>query len=312
LFQTEIRRNAYSVDEIAQTMFERLAENNTVEYSYTDEWPLDRLQKIVRNSLQKAGIKENEATERVKQEFLKAMKSLRRRASKVVRLGASDGEFKIISTKTRRAEVVNASQIRNGATKRVYYTKTSTDTLESDERIFFKEALNSDNYQLYQIDNPHDFKTPLGIIIADSGPEREFVRKLTDKENTAHFKAWLKSTSTGFYSVKYVWQKRGVPKQSNFNPDFFIQVRDDLICVVEIKAETEIAEPSDENRAKLQFAREHFMKINAHLESQGSSIRYHFNFLTPDNFGQFFAYLHENRIETFQSNLDAALLKVTD
>jgi type III restriction enzyme len=305
-WQTEIRRRTYSTHEVAQTMFERLLEHGLF-YDYTTEWPLERLEKIVADSLERVGM--SEATESVRQRCLKAMGSLRRSPTKAARLASSDGKFHVISTRTRRAEYVNASQLRSGSAKVAFHTAGSEDTLDADEKAFYQEALESDNaYRLSLVPNRHLFKTPMGFVFADSEPERVFLRGLFGKDNAPHLKAWLKSTSSGFYSVKYQWTKRGVQKLSNFNPDFFLQVRDDLICVVEIKAENEVKEPSEENFHKLRFAREHFEKINAHLEHLGEPLRYHFNFLTPADFGSFFTFLSAGKIEQFQSSLDSVLL----
>lgn len=313
-WQTEIRRRTYSAEEIAQTMFERLQEHTLEQGLFADEngeWTKDRLEAVVRLSLEKVGLPA--ATDPVKQRFLKAMGSLRRTAAKVPRLAAADGQFKTLSTRTRRGEHINASQLRSGSAKVVFYVDGSEETLEADEKAFLSEALDSDGaYRVVEVPNKHLFKTPLGLAIADSEPERLFMRHLFNKDNAPHLQAWLKSSSSGFYSVQYAWQKRGVPKVSHFNPDFFLQVRDNLICVVEIKAESEIREPSEENIHKMRFAREHFSKINAHLQKEAVDVRYHFNFLTPDDFGTFFQYLREDRIEQFQSQLDVALLQESD
>lgn len=304
-WHTEIRRRTYTIEEVAQTMFERLLEYGMF-FDYTREWPLERLEKIVAKSLHDVGM--SEATESVRQRCLKAMGSLRRAPTKAARLSSSDGKFHLISTRARRAEHVNASQLRLGSGKVAFYTDGSEATLDADEKAFFQEALDSDAYRLSPVSNRHLFKTPMGIVFADSEPERVFLRALFSKDNAPHLIAWLKSTSSGFYSVKYEWQKRGVQKLSNFNPDFFLKVSDDLICVIEIKSENEVKEPSEENVHKLRFAREHFGKINNHLENLGEPLRYHFNFLTPDDFGSFFTFLSSGKIEQFQSSLDSVLL----
>jgi type III restriction enzyme len=62
--------------------------------------------------------------------------------------------------------------------------------------------------------------------------------------------------------IEFSWCKGEHPKQGSFNPDFFIKVGNDII-VVEIKMDNDV---SDENKAKLRYAREHFARVN---ESSG-------------------------------------------
>ena len=81
------------------------------------------------------------------------------------------------------------------------------------------------------------------------------------------------------------------------------------MLVVEIKHDDEVKEPSDENRMKHKYAREHFARVNKQLEEAGNTLRYRFNFLTPSDFGAYFAYLRKGDIASYQSALDIALLE---
>jgi len=77
--------------------------------------------------------------------------------------------------------------------------------------------------------------------------------------------------------------------------------------VVEIKGNEELHEPSEENRKKNDYAVEHFERVNQHLEEEGSSIRYKFNFLTPNSFTKYFQYLRDGQILSYTSELDIML-----
>ncbi len=122
----------------------------------------------------------------------------------------------------------------------------------------------------------------------------------------AHYGAWLKSTAMRFYEIDYSWKKRGHTKRGKFSPDFFIKAGD-LILVVEIKGNEELAEPSEENRKKREYAAAHFQRVNEHLEREGSPLRYKLNFLTPSNYGIYFQYMREGRIADYRSELDVRL-----
>ena len=89
------------------------------------------------------------------------------------------------------------------------------------------------------------------------------------------------------------------PKQGSFNPDFFIIIGNDIL-VLEIKADADV---SDENRAKLKYAREHFDRIN-NLQSEH---RYYFKFLSPQSYDLFFQSLREGEYPDFKSEMEANL-----
>lgn len=77
--------------------------------------------------------------------------------------------------------------------------------------------------------------------------------------------------------------------------------------MIEIKDEKQVTDPSDENRAKSAFAREHFVQLNALLKEEGEAVRYKFNFLTPGDFSTYFQSLKDGTIQSFRSALDVAL-----
>ena len=154
--------------------------------------------------------------------------------------------------------------------------------------------------------NRHDFKTPLNAAIADSDPERRFIKALLEAANLSHLEAWLKSTAMRFYEIEYAWKKGEHPKRGKFNPDFFIKAGN-LILVVEIKHDDELRDPSEENRKKNEYAVAHFDRVNQHLKDDSSPIRYKSNFLTQKNIGTYFQYLREGRIADYRSELDVKL-----
>ena len=74
--------------------------------------------------------------------------------------------------------------------------------------------------------------------------------------------------------------------------------------VLEIKANTDV---SDENRAKLKYAREHFDRIN----NFQSEYRYYFKFLSPQSYDLFFQSLREGWFHDFKSEIEANLEEST-
>jgi type III restriction enzyme len=60
---------------------------------------------------------------------------------------------------------------------------------------------------------------------------------------------------------------------------------------------------SDENKAKLHYSKEHFVKVNESQKEQ----RYYFKFLSPESYDLFFKALRENTYSGFISELEAKL-----
>lgn len=110
------------------------------------------------------------------------------------------------------------------------------------------------------------------------------------------------------YPIEFAWKKGEHPKRGEFNPDFFIK-RGDVIHVIEIKGDEEIAQPSDENIKKQKYAVDHFDLLNKWLKKEKVPVRYQFNFLTPKDLNQFFQKLRENDSDGFRSKLDVSLSK---
>jgi type III restriction enzyme len=243
----------------------------------------------------------------MKQKFLQSLGTLRRKESENVRYKTKIEKYLTLSTKDRQSDSVSASELRN--TKTYYYTDQTRANLIDEQTDFFDEATDQGSgYKVIYVSNRHDFKTPLNSVISDYDNERKFITHLLRPENVQYYDAWIKCTATRFYEIDYAWKKGDHPKRGKFNPDIFIKVNS-LIVVVEIKGDEEIKEPSEENKKKNEYAIEHFKRVNANLEKDGSGIRYKFLFLTERNFNLFFQNLREGKIKGFRSEMDVRLLE---
>ena len=77
---------------------------------YTDRFPVERLEKIIKDSLARSGM--IVATDSVRQTFLKALGTLRRKTSENVRYTLNPDCFKELSTSQRQADSVSAAELR--------------------------------------------------------------------------------------------------------------------------------------------------------------------------------------------------------
>jgi len=319
-FKTRIAHKTYSVEEVAEVMFNRLnsvdeetkdAEDPGDRTNYAKKFHLERCERIVQESLTRAKTKSGRVTEDNRQRVLQALGTLRRKKAKRVVYKLSPKALVTVSTRDRQADSCSAAELCRGA-KTIFYGPGCEATLIDEQVDFFKEVQDADgDFRAGReaVSNSHDFKTPLSLVIADATPERKFLRQLCERENAQSIDAWLKNTSQRFYTIEYAWKKGEHPKRGEFSPDFFIKA-DDVILVVEIKDDSEISEPSLENQKKYEYAKAHFDRLNQWLQREGVSVRYQFNFLTPRNYGTFFQKLREKDLEGFRSEIDVALSKV--
>ncbi len=204
-------------------------------------------------------------------------------------------------------------ELRRGD-KTIFFGPDCEASVPDDQVEFFKEVLDPDGDfrgGREAIENSHDFKTPLDLVIADAKPERKFVRLLCERENAQAIDAYIKNTPQRFYPIEYAWKKGEHPKRGEFSPDFFIK-KGGMIFVVEIKGDEEVADPSPENIKKNEYALAHFERLNEWLAREKHSVRYQFNFLTPKDYNRFFQQIRNNDLKGFRSELDVALKRVSD
>jgi type III restriction enzyme len=305
IWKTQIRHKTYSVEEVAAAMYQSLEDLPDADV-YIQQFPLKRLQEIVRKSLD--NMRTTRATETMKQAFLRSLNVLHRGAASFVRWGMIEKSQRIMSTRERQSQHVGAGDLRDN--KFYFWTDLTRNSLEDAELDFFDEASEAaSGYKMFSINNHFHFKTPLNGVIADASTEYKFIKHLILAENLPVVEAWIKNTAVRFYDIEFAWRKREHTVRGWFSPDFVIKLVQPLVLVVEIKDDDEIREPDDENFAKYKYAQEHFARINAHLEADHQELRYQFNFLTPQDYGVFFKRLRDGQIQGYKSSLDIQLME---
>jgi type III restriction enzyme len=154
-----------------------------------------------------------------------------------------------------------------------------------------------------EVANKFWFKSPVNAVLGTHEPERRFIRRLLEADAANKVKAWVKSSDVGFYEISYSWRKGEHTKQGKFNPDFFIKLANGKnVLVVELKSDTD---DSDENKAKLRYAMEHFERVN----KAQKQARYHMMFVSPISYDSFFHKLVDGSIKGFVSTLQAKLME---
>lgn len=148
-----------------------------------------------------------------------------------------------------------------------------------------------------------NFKTPWNVHYVSHEPERRFSALLF--ENAHLFDSIVKMPNMGGYTFPYSYKPAKTAKthvtNEYFNPDFFIKHSiGHNILVVEVKAE---GDDSNRNRAKCRDGLIHFDSVNERLEKAGEPWRYHFFFLSPEDYTSFFEHVRNNTFTNWRSGL---------
>ena len=219
-----------------------------------------------------------------------------------------------LSTKQIEKESIAVGNLRHHST--VFYTEDFESELPKETSEILQQVIDDDTFlkSSSKSVNPHLFKTPLDIVFTKSDPERRFIEMICKKENAEKIDSWVKSRDGGFYHIEYTITTIAGrhTKQQSYNPDFFIKIvsgKTTYIIVVEIKIDND---DSQENRAKLRYAKQHFVDLNDELKLKGVKQQYLFHFLSPENYTEFFDYLKNGELikGNFRSELEDLLEKV--
>ena len=302
-FRTRIAHKTYSLAEVGEEMYRRLqsiddesqaAEDPKDRTHYTRNFTRKRCLEIVEASATRARITSGRITEENRQKILQALGPLRRKAAKRVVYTLTPRALTTVSSRERSAISCSAAELRRGD-KTIFVPLGCEKTIPDEQLDFFREVEDPDgDFRAGReiLTNTHDFKTPCNMVIADSTPERRFIRQMCERQNAVALDAWLKNVPQRYYAIEYAWKKGEHPKRGEFSPDFFVKVGD-MIYVVEIKDDSEIVDPSLENQKKYEYAQAHFDRLNQWLEGSGVATRYQHNWLSPKSYNRFSQLLRE-------------------
>ncbi|MDS1030540.1 DEAD/DEAH box helicase family protein [Bacillota bacterium LX-D] len=319
---TLVQYNTYTIDEIVNKIFDEFRTREwegkilkLPEGTYTKDNlpPKEEIKKIIRNSMDRVGIKGDRLVSKNKYKIESMFSTLLRKKGKTVVNVWKVTEPYEISTRNVDRETIAVGNLRHNAT--VFYTDNFESELNQDNKEILQAVIEDETFprsSSKQI-NPFLFKTPMDIVFTKYEPERKFIESLCKQINASKLDAWIKSRDQGFYSIEYSITTTGGKhsKQQSFNPDFFIKISEnefDYFIVVEVKSDND---DSDENKAKYKYAKQHFNDLNEILEQNNIKQKYIFHFLSPNSFVEFFDYLRNGKLlkGEFRSDLDDKLEK---
>lgn len=306
----------YTVEQVANDIWNRLVWDD-IEFGtdFSKKFTIEKIKNLLKNALKEIGETHDRISEENRLKAIQAFGILKRKKTHSPKYELSIKKIEELNTKDMRAHSVSVSALRKGAT--VFFDDNSLKYSKEEDKNILKSLCEDESIPASAlgdryIKNTLYFKTPTNICITSSYPEREFVKKLVQRENAELIDGWIKSRDVGFYSIDYYWRKGEHHKKGSFNPDFFLwRKKDNMIIVVEIKEDAliekiseEKTDVSKEHKAKYKFAKEHFERLN---KNKKIKTKYFFTYLTPKDFDKFFEYLRRGEIDKFNSEINIVL-----
>lgn len=304
---TEIPVNMYPVDRVVNDIYNKLAEfDEEIGTDYSKKLDRKRLKEDIEKVLKKIKDKANMVNEKNKNRIEKAFDVLKREATGTTTIKRVSEKPFVVNTEKMRADSVKVSEFQKN--KAMIYEPESIKLSKKEDAEMIEEAKRKAKYENVIPVNKYLFKCPLNMVILSHSNEREFAKYLVSKDYTKYIDAWIKSVDKGFYAVPYSFRAGspsslaiggGHQKEATFNPDFFIKIGENIL-VIEIKSDEDTSEV---NMAKLKYAKRHFGELNR----KQKKYRYHFKFLSPEDFAQFFEALKKKTYMDYVTNLEAEL-----
>lgn len=280
-------------------------------------WTVLRIIKVIKHALEERGYDSSflsaENLAIIKQGFGPMFRQVGKEAP---RIKLSADKLREIKIEDMQKQSYSESAIKSDAY--IFYDGSSIDALSNEEKSIIGKyisgrqqiadpaaALPEIRYladHLFPVE-ASKFKTPLSFVVASFSPEREFVRSTIANEDT--IASFIKSPDKKFYTIPYSYKPTSIGsthvKRCNFNPDFFLVVKDTKdMLVVEIKKD---GDTRQENIAKNRDSVDHFHELNKQLDTSGIEWRYYFYFLSPENYPDFFEAIRSGSYKGWKSVL---------
>ena len=160
-WETTIQHKTYAPKAVASEMYQRLEEaqdpddpDPKMRTIYTDKFPVERLEKVVKASLARLHMKV--VTETMKQKFLQSLGTLRRKSSENVRYTPVPNRFYESSTQQRQADSVSAADLRRD--KLIYVTDQTRASLKDEQVEFSTSGRTRQRLQMHSDPEPSRFQ----------------------------------------------------------------------------------------------------------------------------------------------------------
>lgn len=194
---------------------------NLNETEYTNKNLPDKavIETVIKNSMKRVGMTGDYIGEKNRSKVYSAFNTLLRKKPKSIQLIRKTNCLITISTEKRESESVSVLGLKNDVT--VFFSDDYRDDIVLKDSLLAFEEIKEDESLPKSSSanvNPFLFKTPIDLVFTVAKPEREFVRRLTMKENAEKISSWIKSRNQSFYSIEYSITKGSHTYSHPFNP----------------------------------------------------------------------------------------------
>ena len=209
--QFEINEETYTVDEVVDKIYDEFQlrewegitlKLGTEKYTKNNLPPRSEIKKIILNSMRKVGIEGELLTVKNRNSILKAFNTLLRQNGKTVEYINVEKDLESVKTDTMAAQSTNILNLKKGDTT-VFHSNEWREELDGKNIVVFEKTLEDGTLprqSTYEI-NVNNFKTPVDLVIVNGSPERKFVSKLFENNNSNIIDSWIKSRDKNFYSI---------------------------------------------------------------------------------------------------------------
>lgn len=305
---TMVREKHYElaavVSEVRRHLLDRDKANGT---EIAKAYPKKRVEGLIRQALDDLDVKNDEVSQ---DNFQKILREFGRLQQKTTRPRATLDK-KPVGFEMRKTSEMHPVRGRiAGLTSNLglFYDSKSGSLGTPEDGVALSKAAEMDEsdtaVHITEIVNSFHFRSPVNVVLTSHSPERRFAQGLLKPSPAEVLESWVKAPDSGFYKIDYSYQGTGGMKRGSFNPDFFLLLKTGDVVVVETKADDD---ESPRNAGKLEWAARHFAKVNEMLQEAGEARRYHFHFLSPQDYSLFFQHLQDGTLDEFTSSLQAAL-----
>ncbi len=305
----------YSIEDAVKLMRLFIREKSE---EIANEWSKEKLRAFIIGQLQEAG---QDTSFLSKANFLLLQKGFgpmfREPGAEHVRISREAGGLVSVDVSQIRAQTLSESRLRDHG--HIYYANdgrnpfTGTEALlwdhyqrllkqYRDDPAIASDAAKAIAPRMEAVDRAR-FKMPRNVHFTAYEPERKFSDRLFD--NAELFSAFLKMPDRGGYAFPYSYKPSTTGRthtiNENCNPDYFLLIdQTSEILVVETKADKDDA---NRNKAKCRDGLKHFETLNSRLQSAGEEWRYHFYFLSPEDYTKFFEVVRQGTYPGWKSSL---------
>jgi len=185
----------YSVEEVSHDVYNRLLIfDQEAGTDYSAQFSKKKIGEIIRRSLEVIKDETGKVNEINRNQTLAAFGVIRRKGTKSLRLKVEAQDLIKMNTRKINKNSLGMGSLRRDST--IFWDEYSMKLGDAADRKLLKELEEDESLPrsaLIKVENKHNFKTFLNVVLASYEPERKFVRGLVVEQTAKVMDSWIKS-----------------------------------------------------------------------------------------------------------------------